>query len=213
MKNALELNPEIQRFRIIFVHITMNKHLKIFSVLIFLSAKAFCAGDSTEIKKYIKMRELVKNGNPAPDFHYISNRNDTVKLSSFSGKIVVLDIWATWCGPCKAEIPYLDSLREKFKNKNVAFISISMDNDKPKWEEFVKSKMLSDIQLWSGSYNAQPVYAYTIFEGRTFGQDGFGSGIPVFVVIGADGKIADNMAPRPSSGLEKIITDQLELKK
>jgi peroxiredoxin len=189
----------------------MNKHFKIFFVLIFLSQKVFCAGDSTG--KYVKMQELVKNGNHAPDFHYISSKNDTVKLSSFKGKIVVLDIWATWCGPCKAQIPHLDSLREKFKNKNVAFISISMDNDKQKWEDFVKNKNLSGIQVWSGSYDAQPVYSYTIFKGETFGQDGFGSGIPVFVVIGADGKIVDNMAPRPSDGLEKIINEQLQLKK
>lgn len=171
---------------------------------IFFSKNISCyAGDSTG---YFKMMDVVKNGNPAPDFHYISVKNDTVKLSSFLGKIVMLDLWATWCGPCKAEIPYYDTLKDKFKGKNIVFISISMDDSKQKWEEFVKNKKLTDIQVWSGGYNLPPAYYYTIMSGKIFGDVGFGSGIPVFVIIGTDGKIINNMAPRPS---QKKLSEKL----
>ena len=62
------------------------------------------------------------NGVAAPDFEYVSIDDKKVKLSDFKGKYVYIDVWATWCGPCRAEIPHLKKLEEHFHGKNIEFV-------------------------------------------------------------------------------------------
>ena len=55
---------------------------------------------------------------------------ETSSLEDFKGRYVYIDVWATWCGPCKKEIPYLKAIEEKFHNRNIEFVSISVDEGK-----------------------------------------------------------------------------------
>ena len=66
----------------------------------------------------------------APDFELKDGAGRTVRLSDYKGKIVVLDFWATWCGPCKAEIPWLNELSRKYEAEGVVVLGISMDEDR-----------------------------------------------------------------------------------
>ena len=76
-------------------------------------------------------------GQPAADFAFEDMEGKTVRLSDFRGKYVYVDLWATWCGPCNAEIPHLRKLEERLRGKNIVFVGISSDSDRDAWAKFV----------------------------------------------------------------------------
>jgi peroxiredoxin len=78
--------------------------------------------------KAASMKEAGKR-NPAPDFALRDIDGKTIRLSDFKGKVVLLDFWATWCGPCKIEIPWFIEFERKHKDKGFAVIGISMDEE------------------------------------------------------------------------------------
>ncbi len=174
------------------------------------------AGPDTLQPYFQKCADKVKNGMVAPPFKYVNTFGDSVALSDFKGKYVVLDIWATWCAPCIAEVPFLDELKNNFRNDNVVFVSISMDEERETWKKFILKKRLIGIQLWAGR-NAQPVFNYTVQECKKLNMKckGLWSGIPAFVIIGPDGKIVNNFAPYPSheDEMEKLLSSLPGLKK
>ena len=128
---------------------------------------------------------------PAPNFTYNNTEGKPVSLSDFKGKVVYIDIWATWCGPCRAEIPHLKALKEKYKdNENLVIIGISADavGDVQRWKDFVTAQELTGVQL----------------HGRTDGDDDVAAlfgvrALPHFVLIDKQGNIASGQAPRASS--------------
>lgn len=138
-----------------------------------------------------KMSEKEKmNGKTAPDFEFENQKGVKIKLSSFRGKYVYIDVWATWCAPCRTEIPHLKKLEEKFKNHKIAFVSISVDaeKDRAKWRKFTSEKQLGGTQLFAHqSFNSAWIKTLKI------------DAIPRFILISPDGKIVDVEADRPSS--------------
>ena len=119
-------------------------------------------------------------------------------MSELSGKWVYVDIWATWCTPCKAEIPSLKALEEKYKDGNIAFVSISIDNNHAAWEKFVKDKQLGGLQLWAGDWTALP------------SEMELGS-VPRFLLIDPHGNWFDSNAPRPSSvEIQQFFREKVE---
>jgi thiol-disulfide isomerase/thioredoxin len=144
---------------------------------------------------------VLKN-TPAPEFDFENHKGGKTKLSSLKGKIIYVDIWATWCGPCRNEIPHLKKLEETFKDKNIEFLSISIDElkDHEKWKKFVSDKQLKGIQLLAD--NAWKSRWITHFQI---------DGIPRFIIIGTDGEIVDPDATRPSSAeISKTLTNLLK---
>ncbi|MCK7558595.1 TlpA family protein disulfide reductase [Chitinophaga sedimenti] len=91
---------------------------------------------------YEKSLHTFAAGEAALNFSYPDMNGKTVTLKDLKGKVVLVDVWATWCGPCKAEIPSLKALEKEMHDQNVAFVSISVDveKDKQKWQDFVKKK-------------------------------------------------------------------------
>ncbi|WP_292266562.1 TlpA disulfide reductase family protein [Butyricimonas sp.] len=127
----------------------------------------------------------ITKGNKAPDFKYLDINGKEVKLSDLKGNLVYIDIWATWCGPCREEIPHLQKLEEAFKGTKVRFVSISTDKDKAKWEETVKGEKLGGIQLHTGGDEAF-TSAFRV------------KGIPHFILIDPEGRILEANMSRPS---------------
>lgn len=150
---------------------------------------------------HIYERQLVvAKGSPSPKFvNYESWDGSTVSLDDFKGKYVYIDVWATWCGPCKAEIPFLKEIEKKYHAKNIEFVSISLDKaaTKEKWRKMVKDLNLTGVQL----------IADNAFRSK-FVQDYLITGIPRFILLDPKGNIISSTAPRPSqSGLIKLFNE------
>jgi thiol-disulfide isomerase/thioredoxin len=89
-------------------------------------------------------------GMKVPDTESRDLADKKVKLSDYEGKVVVLDIWATWCGPCRAMIPHEREMVKKLKDKPFAFISLSVDDEKAELEKFLKKEDMPWIHWWQG---------------------------------------------------------------
>lgn len=119
----------------------------------------------------------VKNAKSAPLNYTVKDMNGVdVKLSSFKGKVIVLNFWATWCGPCKVEIPALVELQKQYAG-DVVVLGMSVDDPVEKLKPFAEKYKIN--------------YPVLVGLGREDVQDAFGPlyGIPVTVFIGRDGKI------------------------
>ena len=129
---------------------------------------------------------MPKEGEAAIDFNYPDIDENEFSLASFKGNLVYVDVWATWCGPCKAEIPSLQKLEKDYHGKDITFISVSVDTDKEAWEKMVADKELGGVQLWADGWS-KITKDYAIF------------GIPRFMLFDAEGNVISTNAPRPSS--------------
>ncbi len=139
-------------------------------------------------KKALETKKL--NNTPAPSFDYINYAGGKSTLEDFKGKYVYIDVWATWCGPCRAEIPFLKAKEEKYHDKNIVFLSISIDTQKDfeKWKKFVGEKELKGVQLFADNdWKSEFVKAYNI------------DGIPRFILVDPKGMTVNANAPRPSA--------------
>ncbi|WP_299005818.1 TlpA disulfide reductase family protein [uncultured Tenacibaculum sp.] len=138
--------------------------------------------------KQYTTKNLAK-GMASPKFvDYENNAGGTTSLDDLKGKYVYIDLWATWCQPCKNEIPFLKKVEEKYHNKNIEFVSISVDRQKDyeTWKKMIVDKELSGVQLYAK-------------EDKSFMDAYRVSGIPRFILLDPEGNIVDSNAPRPSN--------------
>ena len=158
----------------------------------------------------LAMRKEFPAGTTSPQFvNYENFKGGTTSLSDLKGKYVYIDVWATWCGPCKREIPSLKKLEETYHDKNIAFVSISVDDAKRSgtmekanadWKKMVSEKELTGVQLFSdNAWKSEFIQAYKI------------RGIPRFILIDPQGKIVNADAPRPSSSALIELFDSLNI--
>ena len=166
------------------------------------------------VKSYFNSKIALRNEFPAgtvsPIFeNYENHKGGTTSLSDLSGKYVYVDVWATWCGPCKREIPSLQKVEEQYHDKNIAFVSISIDDAKRSgtaekahaaWQKMVTDKKLGGIQLFSDkAWKSDFISGYKI------------TGIPRFILIDPDGNIVSPDAPRPSNPKLIELFDSLNI--
>jgi peroxiredoxin len=164
----------------------------------FPSHQAVAAIKATLDKQMNKSVATSWVGKEAPDFSMPDVNGKEVKLSSFRGKYVLVDFWASWCGPCRSENPNLVNAYNQFKNKNFTVLGVSLDKpgQKDKWLQAIEDDKLawtniSDLQYWSS-----PVVSLYGFDG-----------IPFNVLLDPQGKvIAESLrGPGLEGKLEEVL--------
>ncbi|MGN0281850.1 MAG: TlpA family protein disulfide reductase [Prevotella sp.] len=131
----------------------------------------------------------VCNGSEAPDCKIYDTEGNVTSLSDMRGKMLFIDVWATWCGPCKREIPHFAKLYDLFKDsKDIEFISISVDTNKKAWKNMVEK----DKHEWKQ-------YIETTEADSDFSQKFGIEMIPRFIIIDKNGIVRDINFLRPSN--------------
>ncbi len=89
----------------------------------------------------------LKIGESVPEIELMSKGDSVVKLSSFNGKVVLIDFWASWCGPCRAANPYIQKLYKKYQASGFEVFAVSLDVNKPLWLKAIKKDKLTYTQV------------------------------------------------------------------
>lgn len=156
--------------------------------------------NKTHTDKHYLATRLAK-GLESPKFvDYENYKGGSTSLDDLKGKYVYIDMWATWCNPCKQEIPFLQKIEKQYHGKKIEFVSISVDSERDyeKWKKMVEDKGLTGIQLYSKrdqSFSG----AYKV------------NSIPRFILIDPQGNIVNANAPRPSSPALVTLFESLNI--
>ena len=153
--------------------------------LIFEQSKTIC-------DKYFNLEPGAK----APPLELSNRDGEIISLEDFSGKIVYIDFWGTWCGPCIASIPQHNQLQNKFSNNDVVFLNIALEQDEEAihlWKNFLVENEFQGIHVVAEkSFHNDQIKEYMI------------KSAPSYVLIDKKGKIANSRAPKPKNAYEEI---------
>ncbi|MDB5203761.1 MAG: alkyl hydroperoxide reductase [Ferruginibacter sp.] len=134
----------------------------------------------SEMLSFTKQRlQLTENGQPFPKLVLRDSSGKEADIASLKGKIVLLDVWSSWCGPCRREIPELKKLYQKYKDSGFVVIGISLDDNKNKWVQ----AMQHDGQTWPAYCELKPWRDNTMYKRFKI------TAIPDNFLIGRDGKL------------------------
>jgi len=151
-----------------------------------------------ELEQKIRTARASLPGQPALDFTSKDNNNKSISLSSFKGKYVLLDFWASWCGPCRKEFPYIKEAYAQYKSKGLVVVGYSLDTeeDRDKWLAVIKKDGLT----WTNVSDLKG------FEGEQVDHYGIDA-IPFNLLIDPQGKIiAKNLrGPGLEEELKKVL--------
>lgn len=141
----------------------------------------------------------VEEGKLAPDFELVTLDGETVKLSDYRGKKVILNLWATWCPPCRAEMPHMQNFYEKNKDKGIEIVAVNltnMDNGKMQINKFVNDFGLTfDIPLDEDGDIGMQYQAFTI---------------PTSYIIDTEGRIASKVVGPMDEPTMESLTNEIE---
>ena len=142
-----------------------------------------------------------KPGLPAPDFTAMAPDSTTMNLSDYKGKLVVVDVWATWCEPCRKMMPLFHQLQEEITDENVAFVSVCVGVwiESDKWLQLSEEFHITKENYFVSGWNSDFVKSYKI------------SGVPRYMIFDKEGNIVTVNAPNPASPkLKELILNQLD---
>lgn len=144
-----------------------------------------------KIQEYYETALRVAPGTQVPNYKFKNRENKDVYLHDYRGKFIYIDLWASWCGPCKAQIPFVQARENECKeaNRNIAFVSISGDKNEQAWRMSMEEHHCHGEQL---------IMSY----GTDFMKFLQVEGIPRFVLLDTEGKIVNANAPRPQAKKE-----------
>jgi len=124
------------------------------------------------------------------EIHQVKPQTLSGLLEQHKGKVVYLDIWATWCGPCLREMPPSQSLKKEMEGQEIVFLYLSVDDNKHRWENTVEAK-----QIFGNHYLASDAIVQELKE--NYGL----SSIPRYMIFDKSGNVLNANAPRPSDAI------------
>lgn len=142
----------------------------------------------TRCIKDFKARKASVKGADFPDVLLTDRDGNKVDFSQYKGYYVYVDMWASWCGPCCREVPYLQQLEKELKNDRIKFVSISIDKGTKEWKAKMEALNMHGNQL--------------INQDNKLAEALNIAGIPHFLIYDKEGKLLQYKASRPSSGEE-----------
>jgi peroxiredoxin len=150
--------------------------------------------------RYISHPELVR-ARLAPPFAVSTTEGQRISMDDLQGKVVLLDFWATWCGPCREALPHIREVARKFQGQPLVILSVSLDTDEQKWKEFIAKNEMTWPQYRDGGFEG-PI-------AKMFGV----TAIPHTFTIDADGVLQDEHIGDASieGKLKKLIARAREL--
>ncbi len=142
------------------------------------------------------VKRLMK-GEPAPDFRAVDRQGNLRSLQEFQGRYVLIDVWASWCGPCKRDAPYFEKYAKRYQSKKLAFLSLSVDRSKTDWLLEVADKP-KEITQWRVENKDQFMRRFNI------------QSIPRYLLIDPEGRIVHLQLPKPTKpAFEWILKKEL----
>ncbi len=160
--------------------------------------QATSKGLKAQYKQNLAMKKAFAkiNGTDAINIEGVNLKGKKESLSKYKGKLIIVDFWATWCAPCKAEMPAFKELEERY-GKEVNFVSMGVYCKEDAWQE-----MATDLGFENNIYVSKETQAQF--------DDWVVSYIPRYIVIGKDFKVIDSDGPRPSSGDLEVMIKKLK---
>ena len=142
-----------------------------------------------------EVQKALSPGMPAPGFTLTDINGDEVSLDDFLGKVVYLDFWASWCGPCLQQIPYAKELKTRMADQDdLVFLYVSVDTDEVAWRNMVADREIKGVHVNVPGFGHDVPASYNL------------RGVPTFYLIGRDGNIVDNRPPRPSgANIDEVL--------
>lgn len=148
---------------------------------------------ASELRAKIAQARKLEAGQEAFDFLMTDRDGKPHRLSEYKGKLIYIDFWATWCGPCIQESPAFESLSKQYAGKDIVFLQVSIDKNENAWKRYIETKNRVAAQYRSIDPVLKEKWAVMF--------------IPRFVLIDEQFRIVNPFAPRPS---EKNISEQLD---
>ena len=130
------------------------------------------------VEEVVRQTSKLKPGQPAPDFTLDDLQGQSVSLSDFKGQAVFLDFWASWCGPCIEDFPYLEQIKQQTRDQKVVFLSISLDSRADEWRQAVDEHGLTGVHVHAP--DGRQVAVDQLYQVR---------GIPSYFLVGPDGRM------------------------
>jgi thiol-disulfide isomerase/thioredoxin len=154
----------------------------------------------TIVSDYYKSMIKLRPGNEAIDFRFEDIHGKEYSLSDFKNKVICIDVWASWCSACLKEMPYFEKLENKYKDQDIEFIVVSVDDKEEVWRKLIKEREMHGNQFWAkGGQKSDFFKNYQLND------------LPVYIVIDNKGRILKSRASRPSENLEEVIIEALHI--
>jgi thiol-disulfide isomerase/thioredoxin len=156
--------------------------------------------DRQRALRYISQPELAR-ARMAPPFVITTLDGQRISMDDLKGKVVLLDFWATWCGPCREALPHMRTLAKNFEGQPLVVLSISLDTDEQKWKDYVAKNDMTWLQYWDDGFTGSIAKMFSV------------QAIPHTFTIDADGVLQDEHIGDASieGKLKKLVGHAKEL--
>lgn len=181
----------------VFQNRTMGTYDNLKAKMELLSQDVLSTGLGKKLSAFYEMKGQLEVGSTVPDFELKTPEGKTVSLYGTKAKVKILDFWASWCGPCRAESPNLKAVYEEYKDKGLEIIGISLDNKRDAWLKAIEEDQLPWVQVSSLMGRACPVVKlYRV------------NGIPDIFILDANNRIIAKKAR--GEQIRAIVSERLQ---